>query len=381
MDFEVDGDGLFKHNDTYEYDSNYEYKDEVAVGEVPAVVLPLLYSAVLLVGLLGNGLVLTTLFRKRRSWSMSDTFVLHLCIADVLLLLTLPLRTAQALQHSRGNAFGFSPLKIATFLGRGESESDFEKMVNFYCGIFLLGCIVLDCYLSCCRATKFYSAGRPILAHVTCLCVWICSLLLVTPKWIFVAASNGPGNDKTLCFETYSASSSVGQLVSRLFHHMLGFLLPAAVLIICCSCVALRLHSSSAELQKQRAFTVISCLVAVFLLCWTPYNITLMVDTLRGRSEETGNSQETPVMVTSEFGYIHTCLRPLVYLSLSADFRTQAVALLRCTPAEPVASLWRLGVVGSIFLLNEYAIFQNDLKQSTEFLTLCLHIIVRHKRT
>lgn len=114
MDFEVDGDGLFKHNDTYEYDSNYEYKDEDEVGAVP-VVLPLLYSAVLLVGLLGNGLVLATLFRKRRSWSMSDTFVLHLCIADVLLLLTLPLRTAQALQQDR-SAFGFMACKISTVL-------------------------------------------------------------------------------------------------------------------------------------------------------------------------------------------------------------------------------------------------------------------------
>lgn len=86
---------------------------------------------------------------------------------------------------------------------------------------------------------------------------------------------------------------------------------------------------------------VISCLVAVFLLCWTPYNITLLVGTVRGRFEE---PLKTAAMVTSQFGYIHTCLRPLVYLSLSADFRTQALALLRCTPVEPVAALWQLGV-------------------------------------
>lgn len=216
--------------------------------------------------------------------------------------------------------------------------------VNFYCGIFLLGCILLDCYLSCCRATSFYSAGRPVSAHMTCLCVWICSLILVIPKWTFVATSSGPGFANTLCFENYSASSGVGPLVSRLFHHLLGFLLPAAVLIICCSCVALRLHSSAAQLQKRRAFRVILVLVAVFLLCWTPYNITLFVDTVRSRSEETGDSLKVAVMVTSQFGYIHACLRPLVYLSLSAGFRTQALALLRCSPAGPVASLWRLGV-------------------------------------
>lgn len=115
MDFEVDADGLFKLNYTYDYDNSYEYKDEVEARESPAVLLPLLYSAVLLVGLLGNGLLLTTLFQKRRSWSMSDTFVLHLCIADVLLLMTLPLWMAHALQPGRWQ-FGLLLCKLSTVL-------------------------------------------------------------------------------------------------------------------------------------------------------------------------------------------------------------------------------------------------------------------------
>lgn len=218
--------------------------------------------------------------------------------------------------------------------------------------MFLLGCVALDCYLCCCRASGLYSASRPVLAHVTCLCVWLCSLVLATPKWIFVTLT-GP-DDETLCSEDHAASSSVGQLVSRLFHHTLGFLLPAAVLIICCCCVALRLHSSPAEPRRQRAFRLIWGSVAVFLVCWTPFNIALLVDSVRSRSGETGDdSLRRAVMVTSKLGYAHACLRPLVHLSLSRGFRTQALALLRCRPAGPtgptgpsgsVASLWWLGV-------------------------------------
>lgn len=179
---------------------------------------------------------------------------------------------------------------------------------------------------------------------MTCLCVWIFSLILVIPKWIFVVTLNDPINEETRCVENFSASSGIGHLVSRLLHHMLGFLLPAAILIICCSCVALRLHSGSKEPHRQRAFMVVLWLVAVFLLCWTPFNITLIVDTVKSRAEETGNSLDTALMVTSVFGYIHTCLRPLLHLSLSANFRTQALALLRCAPLQPVGSLWELGV-------------------------------------
>lgn len=150
--------------------------------------------------------------------------------------------------------------------------------------------------------------------------------------------------EKTLCVEKISAASGVGQLVSRLLHHTLGFLLPAATLIICCSCVALRLHSGSKQSHKRRAFTAVLWWVVVFLLCWTPYNITLIADTIKSRAEEPGNSLGTALMATSVLGYAHTCLRPLLHLSLRANFRTQALALLRCAPAEPVGSLWELGV-------------------------------------
>lgn len=111
MDFEVEGDGLFKHNDTYEYDDNYEYNEELEFTDSTAVLFPLLYSAVLVVGLPGNGLLLTTLFRKRHSWNISDTFVLHLCIADVLLLLTLPLWIGQAVRCCAWE-FGLMSCKI-----------------------------------------------------------------------------------------------------------------------------------------------------------------------------------------------------------------------------------------------------------------------------
>ncbi|CAF98052.1 unnamed protein product [Tetraodon nigroviridis] len=57
-----------------------------------------------------------------------------------------------------------------------------------------------------------------------------------------------------------------------------------------------------------------------------------------------GHSLETPLKMTFLLGYIHTCLRPLLYLSLSAGFRAQALALLRCAPPRPVGSLWGLGL-------------------------------------
>lgn len=103
MDVELDG--LFRHNSTYDYDQDYEYEEDVESRGSAAVLITVLYSAELAIGLLGNGLLLAVLAQRRRSWSISDTFILHLSVADILLLTTLPFLATQAAQQC-GWCFG-----------------------------------------------------------------------------------------------------------------------------------------------------------------------------------------------------------------------------------------------------------------------------------
>ncbi|KAM4567517.1 C-X-C chemokine receptor type 3-like isoform 3-T3 [Fundulus diaphanus] len=86
-------DGFLNQSDPYEYE-DYQGEDESYGGE--AVWIPLLYSVMVIVGLLGNGLVLAVLAQKARSWSVSDSFFLQLGVLDILLLFTLPFYAAHA---------------------------------------------------------------------------------------------------------------------------------------------------------------------------------------------------------------------------------------------------------------------------------------------
>uniref|UniRef100_A0A8P4K639 Chemokine (C-X-C motif) receptor 3, tandem duplicate 3 n=1 Tax=Dicentrarchus labrax TaxID=13489 RepID=A0A8P4K639_DICLA len=328
MSMELELGGVFANNSTYDYDLDYEYKDDSESKDTALVSIPVLYSMVVIVGLLVNGLLLFVLAQKRRSWSISDTFMLNLIVADILLLLvTLPLWTAQAAQHCEWCFKDFF-CKI--------SGAVFN--INFYCGIFLLVLICLDCYLSIVHSIQFYSSERPRLAHISCLLVWISSLILCVPDYIFLVAGKDP-EEKSVCVHKYSLSPTDWQLLSRLLHHLLGFMLPAAALICCSSGVLLRLRHSPTDLQKKRYIMVILPLVVVFLLCWTPYNITLIVDTVRRSSEKlndglfTVSSLETPLIVTSALGCTHAFLRPLLCLFLAMRRR-----------ATDDSSLWEMGV-------------------------------------
>lgn len=110
MDVELDG--LFNQNTTYEYDDDYHYKDDFGSNNSHAVWIPVLYSVVLVVGVLGNGLLLVVLAQRWRAWSTSDIFILNLSVADILLLVTLPLWAAQATQSS-GWSFGVPLCRIS----------------------------------------------------------------------------------------------------------------------------------------------------------------------------------------------------------------------------------------------------------------------------
>lgn len=79
-----------------------------------------------------------------------------------------------------------------------------------------------------------------------------------------------------------------------------------------------------------------------------PYNITLIVDTIRSSSKKhddlSEKSLKTALKVTSMFGCISACLRPLLYFGLCANFRTQIRAMLECASIESVSSLWDFGI-------------------------------------
>lgn len=333
-----------------------------------ATFIPVLYSMAYVIGVVGNGVLLGVLARNRKRWSVTDTFILHLSIADLLLLFTLPFWAAEAAEPL-GWSFGTPLCKVtgATFVvsmrcrkiapktwlqNRPPSFIDFCFMcpqINFYCGIFLLVCISLDRYMSIIHATQMYSRRSPWVVHVSCIGVWLFSLLLSIPDWIFLEALKDDRSNKTHCTPNYlkfttppensfNFSAAQSQVVtdwrraSRLLYHIVGFLVPSAALIFCYSCILHRLQCGMQGLQKQRAVRVIVAVVVVFFLCWTPYNITLMADTLHsGSSNETcktRSSLDKARMVTATIGYLHCSLNPILYAFVGVKFRRQLLDLL-----------------------------------------------------
>ncbi|XP_023688970.2 C-X-C chemokine receptor type 3-like isoform X1 [Paramormyrops kingsleyae] len=289
-----------------------------------AVFIPVLYTLTLLVGLLGNGLVLAILCQMRRTWSITDTFILHLSVADLLLLITLPFWAAEAVQ---GWKFGTPLCKLMGAIFK----------INFFCGIFLLACISLDRYLSIVHAVQMYSRRKPWQVQASCLFVWFFCLILSVPDWVFLEGQYDSRSEMYKCehnYSKYSANVTNWRLASRLLYHIVGFLIPSVVMVFCYSCILLRLHRGSQGIQKQRAIRVILVLVVAFFICWTPFNITLIVNTLHAndtinRTCESTTALDISMTATTTLGYMHCCLNPILYAFVGIKFRNQLLEMLK----------------------------------------------------
>uniref|UniRef100_A0A8C2IW71 Chemokine (C-X-C motif) receptor 3, tandem duplicate 3 n=1 Tax=Cyprinus carpio TaxID=7962 RepID=A0A8C2IW71_CYPCA len=283
---QVDLHGLFENNNTFDY-GDYEYKEVVCpsstVSGALAVFMPLLYSAGILWGLLGNGLVLVILFLKRLHLSVMDIFILLLSVTDSLLLFTLPLWAVDAV---KGWTMGAEVCKLSGVL--------FE--VSYCWLVYVLG--------------------------------------------------------KLECIHSYPPDS--WRLSSR-FPHL--FVLPLLLLLCCCSFILLKLrHNSKCQQKKkgQRA-AIIAVLVLVFFICWTPYNITFIVNTVQTAesissavAEECEGRQWTASKITAVFGLLHCVVNPVIYLCLSKEFRHRVLTLTKFSACETESndvSLWDSSVI------------------------------------
>ncbi|XP_018587698.2 C-X-C chemokine receptor type 3-like [Scleropages formosus] len=313
--FDIELDGLFLENSSYDYGDYTNYEEDL---HILSVFIPVLYSLALIVGLLGNGLLLVVLYKLLCPWSVTHTFILHLLVANTLLLLTLPFWAAEAAQ---GWSFG-SPLCM--LMGA------IFKIV-FCCGNFLLACMSVDQYLSIVHNVQMYSKLNPWKVQVNFLLVWLVCLLLCIPDWIPTKyQETGLKGIVKFCHNPVQLSASA--YASRWLYHVVGFIIPSIVIVFCFSCALLRLPGSSPRIRKQGSMRAILVLVLAFFICWTPYNIILIVDTASVRK---GSSLDTPLIVTAALGCLHSSVNPVLCICFFQDFRCHVLHMLRLRGEEP----------------------------------------------
>ncbi|KAM8769349.1 C-X-C chemokine receptor type 5 [Acanthopagrus schlegelii] len=312
----------------YDTDSNYTYNELESVCEdlglqtFQITFQNVLYSLIFLLGVAGNSLMITVLFRRWRLLRITEIYLLHLALADLLLLFTFPFDIAE---NTSGWLFGNFLCKM---MGLG-------KQLNLLCGSFLLACIGFDRYLAIVHAITSMQSRRRRTVHLTCILLWLVCLALSMPNIVFLTVKGeGTHNSNFSCFfHDYEIHAHNWVLTSRVLDHVC-FFLPLAIMSYCYTAVAVTLIKSQKRQAKHAAIRLAFLITFVFFLCWLPYNITLLIKTmvdLEVISYQSCNLyvQLQPALhMTKSLGFSHCCLNPFLYAFVGVRFRNELIQLL-----------------------------------------------------
>ncbi|XP_074071313.1 C-X-C chemokine receptor type 5 [Macrotis lagotis] len=299
-----------------------------------AVFVLVAYSAIFLLGMTGNALVLVILKSHRTARSSTETFLLHLAVADLLLVLTLPFAMTEG---AVGWVLGAFLCKVVSALYK----------VNFYCSSLLLACIAVDRYLAIVHAVHTYRHRRLFSVHITCAAVWLAGFLGALPEILFVRVSKTSTNESATCsFSGQGLASSNARLSSRFVYHIGGFLVPLLVMGWCYTAVVRRLCQAQRRHQRQKAVKVAILVTGVFFFCWSPYNVVIFLDTLVmlhavPKSCQLDDHLATAITACEFLGLAHCCLNPVLYTFVGVKFRSDLIRLLGKLGCVGPASLHR----------------------------------------
>uniref|UniRef100_UPI003AAB40B5 C-C chemokine receptor type 10 n=1 Tax=Centroberyx gerrardi TaxID=166262 RepID=UPI003AAB40B5 len=262
-------------------------------------------------GMLGNSLVIATfaLYRRLQLRSMTDVFLFHLALADLLLLLTLPL---QAVDTYLGWIFS-SPLCKATRACYA---------INTYSGLLLLACISIDRYMVVARAQEVLRLRSQILTggKVAAVGVWVVALLLSMPEILFSGVS-GSG------LEAYCGMQRSGKVKMVTNGAIIAvFCLSFFVMVICYSLIAQVLWEGQGQgrgkgWHRQRTLKLMVVLVLVFMVFQLPYTVVL------SRKMAGQFCALLLEYVTCTLAYTRCCLNPVLYALVGVRFRSDVLRL------------------------------------------------------
>ncbi|NWZ60626.1 FFAR2 protein, partial [Haliaeetus albicilla] len=247
----------------------------------PTMLVLTIYILTFSVGFPANVFTFATLLGKaHRRVSPSDILLLNLTAADLLLLLFLPFKMAEA-------AAGMTwPLPAVLC-----PVANFCFYSSIYLSSLFLAALSVERYLGVVFPLQYKDRRRPVRVMAASAVLWLlaCSHCSI----VFVAQYHGggnqtPANRSTKCYDDFSEDQLSFVLPLRLELFLVLFLLPFTVTIFCyINFVRALLARPNIPLEKkQRAVGLAVATMVNFGVCFAPYNLSHVVGFVEKRSPD-----------------------------------------------------------------------------------------------
>ncbi|NP_001315622.1 uncharacterized protein LOC100535037 [Danio rerio] len=260
-----------------------------------------------LVGTPGNLLVVWTILKHVKQRSHTVLLILHLSIADLLVLITLPLWIYSL---ARSWVFGKAACKAMVYI----------IYSCMYSSVFIITIMSVERFLAIRYPFKMLSWKNETAMFRLLLVTWILSLLLGSPVILTQSLDDEDDGTGHCLHRVYNSLSF--EVFCMCLETLLGFVIPFFTLAICYCQVAAQLRKVRFRAKKKSVF-LIGGVVVAFILCWLPHhvlNVISLVDILRGESEEASAISDSAIFIFGSLAFISSSVNPVLYAFASRTF-------------------------------------------------------------
>ncbi|XP_076614526.1 proteinase-activated receptor 2 isoform X2 [Chaetodon auriga] len=300
---------------------------QVLTSRLTTVFLPIIYIIVFVVGLPANAIAIWVFLFRTKKKHPSSIYMANLALADLLFVIWVPLKIAY---HFNGNDWiygeGLCKVLVAFFYG------------NMYCSISFITCISVQRYWAVVHPLGQQQRDGCVAVAVS-VTVWVVVWLITIPLYLYDQEVYESDLKIRTCHDITKPSQKKTAAGYFLTMGIVGFVIPSVVCIISYVLMLKALRSSMADptiaKRRQKAVVLIITVLVMFLVCFTPSNIMLLVhySLLLGDSD---NSLYGFYITTLCLASLNSCFDPFVYYFISEDFREHVKNTFLCRSERTV---------------------------------------------
>lgn len=293
---------------------------KTAVNQFGAKLIPTFYFINFCLSYLGNGLVLFIIYKYEKLNTVTNVFLLNLVLSNLLFALSLPF---WAVYHLSEWIFGEALCKIVSS----------AYFIGFYSSILFLTLMTFDRYLAVVHAVAAAKSRKKTYATVASVVVWCISIVASVKELIFRTVSENQFSG-LVCEESGFAESVMKywRKVSYYQQFLLFFMLPLTMVMYCYISITVTIMSTRMK-EKCRAIKLIFVIIFTFFMCWTPYNVVILLRAIQMSTEEdesceVSDSLDKALYVTRNIAYLYCCISPVFYTFVGKKFQSHFKKLL-----------------------------------------------------
>uniref|UniRef100_A0A8D0ERL3 Mu-type opioid receptor n=1 Tax=Strix occidentalis caurina TaxID=311401 RepID=A0A8D0ERL3_STROC len=250
--------------------------------------------------------------RYTKMKTATNIYIFNLALADALATSTLPFQSVNYLMGTW--PFGTILCKIVISI----------DYYNMFTSIFTLCTMSVDRYVAVCHPVKALDFRTPRNAKIVNVCNWILSSAIGLPVMFMATTKYRHGSID--CTLTFSHPAWYWENLLKICVFIFAFIMPVLIITVCYGLMILRLKSvrmlsGSKEKDRnlRRITRMVLVVVAVFIVCWTPIHIYVIIKALVNIPETTFQTVSWHFCIA--LGYTNSCLNPVLYAFLDENFK------------------------------------------------------------